>query len=673
MTTTERLIADARAAREKDNAEGGTKDKARGQAGQVIETENEKRQTDNSTSAKIGNCLPIPMKSARRWLLWKSIPQVGKKPKKVPYYASGIKRSTTDTPEDAAQLCSYDEARQALASGRYTGLGFALGADGTGNHWQGVDLDDLPNRPELEGLLPLLPGHTERSPSGNGYHALGYGRHFPTLGSNESGIEAYAGGRYFTVTENSGAGDLCDLADYVASILAPMHKRKPAATSDEVEPDLFITDETYRDLRSALTALRSDSRELWVNVGQALKAGGDRGRAIWLEWSQTSDKYDAGDADRVWDSFTADRTGYAAIFAKAQRAGWLNPKAKPNALPVPVDLPVVGITMDELNTARLSPRVILKDLLYADVRTRISAGGTGKTTLALHEAVMLALGRDLWGREPARQCRTVIVTREDNREILVARLREIINAQMLDDNETHTVLANVLVVDLSGVCFRLSTIVDDLVVPHTLNLQGIIDKLRNWGPDWIIFDPLVSFGVGESRVNDAEQGLIEAFRVLRNCLDCCVEGIHHSGKANSREKALDQYAGRGGSALSDGSRMVVVMQPLEAQEWQRATGSYLADGEDGIVMALPKLSYAKKQDPIYIKRRGYRFDMVAVCRRSPEESARQAAQHVLEFITSEYAMGRKYSREDTNDIEKQIARILIEAGCRKLAAEVAHD
>ena len=230
-----------------------------------------------------------------------------------------------------------------------------------------------------------------------------------------------------------------------------------------------------------------------------------------------------------------------------------------------------------MQKARLTPRCILPDLLYADVRTRISAGGTGKTTVALFEAVTLALGRDLWGRTPKHPCRSVLVTREDSREILVARMREIIGAMSLTDDDIGQVLGNVLIVDVSGVTFRLSAISDDVVIPHAHNLNWLVDNLKDWSPDWIIFDPLVSFGVGESRVNDAEQGLIEAFRVLRNHLDCCIEGIHHSGKANAREKSTDQYAGRGGSALSDGSRMVVVMQPLEPDEWASATGGHLSE------------------------------------------------------------------------------------------------
>jgi RecA-family ATPase len=330
------------------------------------------------------------------------------------------------------------------------------------------------------------------------------------------------------------------------------------------------------------------------------------------------------------------------------------PDAKKNVSNVTRGIVLDEITQNEMNAARLTPRVILHDLLYADVRTRIAAGGVGKTTIAIFEAVTLALGRDLWGRTPHKQCRTVLVTREDSREILVARMREIIRTMQLTPEDVATVLSSIKIVDASVVSFRLSAVSDDVVVPHTLNLDWIVEALADWKPDWIIFDPLISFGVGESRVNDAEQGLIEAFRVLRNRLDCCIEGIHHSGKANAREKNLDQYAGRGGSALSDGSRMVVVLQPLNAEEWQSATGTTLGFQETGLVMALAKLSYAGQQDPIFIRRDGYNFEMTTVTRRSPDQVAKSIEEQVCQFITYEYSQGRKYSSQDLDNSKDRL-------------------
>jgi len=105
-------------------------------------------------------------------------------------------------------------------------------------------------------------------------------------------------------------------------------KKKEKTKREDAEPhEAFISQETIRDLRSALGALRADDRELWVNIGHALKTLGDQGRALWLEWSQTSQKYDPKDAALKWEGFVPTATGYKSVFAKAQAAGWANPRA----------------------------------------------------------------------------------------------------------------------------------------------------------------------------------------------------------------------------------------------------------------------------------------------------------------------------------------------------------
>lgn len=325
-----------------------------------------------------------------------------------------------------------------------------------------------------------------------------------------------------------------------------------------------------------------------------------------------------------------------------------NTYSKPPLIPK-----LLPITLEEMNGAALHPPAIVRDYLYADVRMRIAAGGTGKTTLALFEAVKLARGEELWGRRLSRPFNTAIVTREDSREILVARLREIIDAELgcsaFDDDrdsKVQAILNRVNIYDLTGCKFRVSKVENDVVNPDGEAISELIDSLREFKPDWVIFDPLVSFGVGESRVNDAEQGLIEAFRIIRNDLKCCVEGIHHTGKGNAREKTADQYSGRGGSALADGARMVAVLNPLDAQEWAKETGDYLDTDETGLVMALPKLSYSKPQDAIYIKRYGYKFEMVKVSKQTPEQENAAIVEQMYQFIYDQFTRGRKYSKSD---------------------------
>ena len=107
--------------------------------------------------------------------------------------------------------------------------------------------------------------------------------------------------------------------EFVDKVLRPRHAPTPVATIHSAEVIEFVTPEQVVELRSALASMRSDDRDLWVANGQRLKKLGEAGRALWMEWSQQSDKFDPADAARVWDSFTADRTGYQAIFAEAQR------------------------------------------------------------------------------------------------------------------------------------------------------------------------------------------------------------------------------------------------------------------------------------------------------------------------------------------------------------------
>lgn len=260
------------------------------------------------------------MVSAKRWLL--------ADPSKVPFYVNGRRRGgTLDGPADAAQLGTYEEAKTILDS-RGVGwrLGFALGPDGTGNHWQGIDFDKVEEN-QLADLANSALGYVELSPSEKGAHAIGYGRHFSSLGSNGSGIEAYAGGRYFTVTECPIRDNaMVCLADWVETILAARHNATLRSAREDAKP-AHVDPKTVTDLRSALRHLRADDRHLWIRMGMAVRELEEIGRGIWLDWSATSDKFDPRVAALTWDTFKPNATGYEAVFSEAQRQGWVNPSS----------------------------------------------------------------------------------------------------------------------------------------------------------------------------------------------------------------------------------------------------------------------------------------------------------------------------------------------------------
>lgn len=74
--------------------------------------------------------------------------------------------------------------------------------------------------------------------------------------------------------------------------------------------------------------MRADDHGLWIKAGLALKALGDTGRGLWMEWSLTSEKSQDKEPlalARTWDGFTPTQIDYKFVFAEAQRRGWVNP------------------------------------------------------------------------------------------------------------------------------------------------------------------------------------------------------------------------------------------------------------------------------------------------------------------------------------------------------------
>lgn len=106
-----------------------------------------------------------------------------------------------------------------------------------------------------------------------------------------------------------------------------------------------VTQQTFDDLRSAMwhpTVLADAQPECgrhnaWASMGCRLAWFMDtefegQARDLWLEWSAAGggSAADIAEAERRWDEgkLTADRTGFQAIFTRAQQAGWKNPAAE---------------------------------------------------------------------------------------------------------------------------------------------------------------------------------------------------------------------------------------------------------------------------------------------------------------------------------------------------------
>lgn len=149
--------------------------------------------------------LPAAMRDKPQWLLWRfEVDPRRPKPLKVPYYASGRRRTgEMGTPDDRAGLATLDAVlKRLLQSNHWSGIGFAFLA---GDGLIGIDVDHAidPATGQPSDLCRLVvescASYTELSPSGAGVHVIVAGTG-ETFKDDRLGLEVYVGQRYFTCT-----------------------------------------------------------------------------------------------------------------------------------------------------------------------------------------------------------------------------------------------------------------------------------------------------------------------------------------------------------------------------------------------------------------------------------------------------------------------------------------
>ncbi|MFT7660034.1 MAG: RecA-family ATPase [Gammaproteobacteria bacterium] len=328
------------------------------------------------------------------------------------------------------------------------------------------------------------------------------------------------------------------------------------------------------------------------------------------------------------------------------------------------------ITHSEANSAKLSPDCIVENYMFSDVAQLIAAGGVGKTTIALYEMVHIVLGIELWGHKIVKPGVCVLITAEDSREVCIARLKKVCEALALGPDQWAAVMEKVLILDVAGSGWKLLTADGDIKLTELSD--EIIDNCKHHDPVLLVIDPAVSFNASESSGNDGAQGLVTAARRIKNGLNCCVRYIHHTGQDAARNKTKDAYAGRGGTALSDGCRMVNVLHP-----WDKSMGALPlgidASSEDVLMLMQPKLSYTKPQPDLFIVRDGWSYKSY---RRPPPVSTeillKEQKAQIVRFLESKIKSDVKLTKgaietgylDDLNmsrsDFRKGLAQLMTE-------------
>jgi putative DNA primase/helicase len=140
--------------------------------------------------------IPEEMRQRPQWLVWKLEERDGKL-MKVPYIAGGVGKADTT---DLMTWRTFEEAVQALETGRYNGIGFVFSS---GDPYAGIDLDKCRDARtgELEEwaekIVEAFGGYAEVSQSGTGVHIILKGK---APNKKRGKVEAYSSERYFAMT-----------------------------------------------------------------------------------------------------------------------------------------------------------------------------------------------------------------------------------------------------------------------------------------------------------------------------------------------------------------------------------------------------------------------------------------------------------------------------------------
>jgi hypothetical protein len=220
----------------------------------------------------------------------------------------------------------------------------------------------------------------------------------------------------------------------------------------------------------------------------------------------------------------------------------------------------------EIDAALLPRRRWVYDNVYirSYLTVTASAGGIGKTSLALAEALSICTGKSLLNRPVREQVNTWVINLEDPRVEMQLRLA----ALMQHYKVSHADLAGRLFLDgEDDIQITLAAEGRDGVITNDALLGLMTQKIRQHNIGCVIVDPFVSVHAVNENSNVQIQIVVAMLRKLARETDCAVHLIHHVRKGNGDDATVDSV--RGANALIGAARAARVINRVTAEDAMR--------------------------------------------------------------------------------------------------------
>jgi P4 family phage/plasmid primase-like protien len=257
--------------------------------------------------------IPIELKQIPRWVLWRLIEKGEGESSywsKMPTQVNGFAASSTN-PATWTDFISVQAAYQSNPD-KYSGIGFVFTKD---DNLVGVDLDDVYElgvgftNAAMQQIAESIDGYMEISPSGTGVKIFTRAQEFAAHKDSSIGFEAYATGRFFTVTGHKLSGRVPAEAQDLTNVIPERTMRHTGDAFGDYVTTLegWDINRVEQELLSKLDPECGYAE--WLKIGAILhhQFGGDiEACEAWDRWSQTGASYKAtGDysCENKWRTF----------------------------------------------------------------------------------------------------------------------------------------------------------------------------------------------------------------------------------------------------------------------------------------------------------------------------------------------------------------------------------
>jgi RecA-family ATPase len=422
----------------------------------------------------------------------------------------------------------------------------------------------------------------------------------------------------------------------------------------DAKPPIGLPLETARGILSKLDP--DCNRSTWFNVAAALHheyRGSDEAFQVWDEWSARGTKYKEHEMPAQWQSLARGYNG------EPKAAPYLLKLAKDNGISVraaktkPAERDAVKPedSFEGLNGSisrfRGSPEpveMVIDGMLPKGIVSMLySAGGVGKSTIALNMAVKIALANkyvsDFIGH-PVRGGRVAIITAEDPDHILhnrfVGTVRAVAEEYELEYNDVEqALLDNLYIISTVGKSLPLFSVDGDALVTteHYDSLMRVLTKANDL--QLVTIDTKTRYSPAEGMGNVTATQEITHYENMARVTGASVMLLHHTNKASRDGSQTGAQAFRDATATFDSVRAAWYLRGCTDAE---LAAQGINDDTPGryLVWENSKNNYTAVNPTLIVKRIGYRYAARVMKKTSPraknEAKKRQVVEDALEVL-----------------------------------------